>query len=108
MIEMGWKPKKKQIVLSKEEQDYVKMKLEESKKLFKPLKGEIVIKRDDCSQPWSLTARYFTEDDLEKDAKDIVARLDRLDESHHWKVISTKIIRRIVVDEEDKENADNV
>jgi len=103
---MAFQKKKKPPVLSKEEQAYVQEKLNVYKKFFKPLKGEFVYKRDDCSQEVVATARYYTEEDIKKDAEDTVARMNELDKGKHWSLLSWRVISKSTGDDEEKEKVD--
>lgn len=102
-----WKNKqKKPIELSAEEKEHLKKALEIYKKFFKPLKGEIIVKKDGCDQPWVMTARYFTEDDMKKDAKKIVQALDSASGKKCWKISSAKIVQKI--DEKNNDSDTNI
>lgn len=99
---MTWKPKKKPKPLSREEQVYVQEKLNAYKKFFKPLKGEIIYKVEGSSQEVVATARYYTEDDIKKDAEEIVARMNELSKGEKkWVLVSAKSIGREELDHEE-------
>ena len=101
---MAWKPKKKTPELSYAEKQYVKMKLEEYKtKFFKPIKGQIIYKADECSQEIVETARYYTEEELYADAKRIVDSMNKNDrEKRHWVLVSAKVIGKETIKDEDE------
>jgi len=101
---MAYVQKKKPPILSKEEQSYIQEKLNSYKKFFKPLKGEIVYKREDISQECVLTARYYTEEDLQKDAKDIVDKMNAIDIGKKWILISAKVIGKETIDDDSIKN----
>ena len=103
---MAFQKKKKPPVLSKEEQAYVQEKLNAYKKFFKPLKGEFIYKRDDCPQEVVATARYYTEEDIKKDAEDTVARMNGLDKGKHWSLLGWRVISKSTSDDEEKEKVD--
>lgn len=98
------KKSKKAPVLSKEEQAYVQEKLNAYKKFFKPLKGEFIYKRDDCNQEVVATARYYTEEEIKKDAEDTVARMNTLDPEKHWSLISWRVVSKDSQDEEEPQH----
>lgn len=89
---MAFKKKKKPPVLSKADQEEIKTRLNASKRFFKPLRGEIIYKRDGAEQDVVATARYYTEDDIEKDAETIVEKLNSLNNGKHWSVISWRVL----------------
>lgn len=105
---MAFQKKKKPPVLSKEEQAYVQEKLNAYKKFFKPLKGEFIYKRDGSSQEVVATARYYTEEDIKKDAEDTVERMNKLDKEKHWSLVSWRVVSKSTIEEaeaeEDKSN----
>lgn len=101
---MAWKPKKKPKVLSREEQANIKEKLNIYKKFFKPLKGEIIFKRKESSQEWVQTARYFSEDDMKKDAIEIVNILNSIRSKKTWEIVSERIVGKEVESNEDDNN----
>lgn len=100
---MAFQKKKKPPILSKEEQAYVQEKLNAYKKFYKPLKGEFIYKRDGSSQEVVSIARYYTEDDIKKDAEDTVARMNELDKGKHWSLLSWRIVSKSTVEEAEVE-----
>ena len=100
---MAFQKRKKPPVLSKEEQAYVQEKLNAYKKFFKPLKGEFIYKRDDCPQEVVATARYYTEDDIKKDAEETVARMNKLDKGKHWSLLSWRVVSKSTIEEAEAE-----
>ena len=108
---MSFQKRKKPPVLSKEEQAYVQEKLNDYKKFFKPFKGEFIYKRDDCSQEVVATARYYTEENIKKDAEDMVERMNKLDKDKHWSLVSWRVVSKSTIEEveaeENKSNEDN-
>ena len=103
---MAFQKKKKPPILSKEERAYIQEKLNIYKKFFKPLKGEFIYKRDGSSQEVVSIARYYTEDDIKKDAEDTIARMNELDKGKHWSLLSWRIISKSTNDDEEKGKAD--
>lgn len=97
-----YQKKKKPRPLTKEEQAYVDEKLNAYKKFFKPLKGEIVYKRDDCSQEVVFTARYDTEDDIKHAGEEAVARMNELDSGKHWSLMSWRVLSKSTLDDVDE------
>lgn len=105
---MAFQKKKKPPILSKEEQAYVQEKLNAYKKFFKPLKGEFIYKRDGCSQEVVAIARYYTEEDIKKDAEDTVERMNELDKEKHWSLVSWRVVSKSTIEEaESEENKSN-
>lgn len=100
---MAFQKRKKPPVLSKEEQAYVQERLNAYKKFFKPLKGEFIYKRDDCPQEVVATARYYTEDDIKKDAEETVARMNELDKGKHWSLLSWRVVSKSAIEEAEAE-----
>jgi hypothetical protein len=84
----------------------VQEKLNAYKKFFKPLKGEFIYKRDGSSQEIVATARYYTEEDIKKDAEDTVARMNKLDKEKHWSLVSWRVVSKSTF-EEAEENKSN-
>lgn len=103
---MAFQKRKKPPVLSKEEQAYVQEKLNAYKKFYKPLKGEFIYKRDGSSQEVVSIARYYTEDDIKKDAEDTIARMNELDKGKHWSLLSWRVVSKSASDDEEKEKVD--
>lgn len=105
---MAFQKKKKPPVLSKEEQAYVQEKLNAYKKFYKPLKGEFIYKRVGSSQEVVATARYYTEEDIKKDAEDTVAKMNKLDKEKHWTLLSWRVVSKSTMEEaEEKRDEDN-
>ena len=100
---MAWKPKKP-VVLSPEERAYVQKKLEDYKKFFKPIKGEFIYKIEDYPQEVVATARYYTEEDIKKDAENTIARMNANDKEHRWTLVSWRVVNKFEYD--DGENND--
>ena len=96
---MAFKKRKKPLVLSKEEQAHVQERLNACKKFFKPLKGEFIYKRDGGLQEVVATARYYTEDDIKKDAEETVARMNSLGKGKHWSLVSWRIVSKTTIEE---------
>lgn len=100
---MTFQKKKKPPVLSKEEQAYVQEKLNAYKKFFKSLKGEFIYKQDGCSQEVVATARYYTEEDIRKDAEDTIANMNKLDKEKHWSLVSWRVVSKSTIEEAEAE-----
>ena len=67
------------------------------------MKGEIVFKRKGSSQEWVQTARYFSEDDMKKDAVEIVNILNSIKNKKTWEIASKRIVgKEVENDDEDK------
>ena len=96
---MAFQKKKKPPVLSKEEQAYVQEKLNAYKKFYKPLKGEFIYKRNGSSQEVVATARYYTKEDIKKDAEATVARMNEHDKGKHWSLVSWRTVSKSTVEE---------
>jgi len=106
---MAFKKKKKPPVLSKEDQEEIRERLNASKRFFKPLRGEIIYKRDGSSQDVVATARYYTEEDIEADAKRIVDSLNSINNGKHWSVISWRVLgNEMPTNENQEENNEEI
>ena len=103
---MAWKPKKKHKPLSYNEQQFVKKLIEDAKKKsFKPIKGEVACVSNVSGQQYVQTARYFTEDDLQKDAEDIVNKLNGVGNGKKkWKLVSAKVLGKDVSQDNGEES----
>lgn len=104
---MAFQKKKKPRPLTKEEQAFVEEKLNAYKKFFKPLKGEFIYKRDGSSQEVVATARYYTEEDIKKDAEATVARMNELDKGKHWSLVSWRTVSKSTIEETEAEEKSN-
>lgn len=91
---MAFKKKKKPPVLSREDQESIKERLEATKRFFKPLKGEFIYKKDGSKQEVVETARYYKEEDIKKDAEETVARMNALDNGKHWILVSWRVVSK--------------
>lgn len=98
-----YKKKKKAPVLSNADREDIQRRLEAQKKLVKTLKGQIVYKREGSLQEVVDTARYYTEEDLKKEAQAIIDRMNSLDKSKKWMLVNYEIIGRVVEEAEDEE-----
>ena len=97
---MTYQKKKKFHVETPEERAWIEEKLNVYKKWNKPYKGEIVYKREGSNQEVVRTARYFTYDELNADAKSIVETMTKLDNGKKWILVSAKIVGQSIDDEE--------
>ena len=102
-----YQKKKKPRPLTKEEQAYVDEKLNVYKKFFKPLKGEFIYKRDDCSQDVVFTARYDTEDDIKRAGEEMVAKMNELDPEKHWSLVSWRVLSKSALDDAGERKEDS-
>lgn len=98
-----YKKKKKAPVLSKADREDIQRRLEAQKKLVKTLKGQIVYKREGSLQEVVDTARYYTEEDLKKEAQAIIDRMNSLDKAKKWMLVNYEIIGRAIEEAEDEE-----
>lgn len=107
---MAWKKaKKKAPILSKKEQEYVKMKLEEDrKKFYRPVKGKITYRRIGSSQECIEVGRYSTEDGLNKRANEIIDAMNSMKNGKTWKIVSVEVLSKTTLDENDEENNNDV
>ena len=81
---------KKHKPLSYEEQQFVKRLLEDSKKWSKRCKGEIICKSHKSGQELVYVAKYFSQEDLEKDAQSLLELLNS--SNGNWALSSAKLI----------------
>lgn len=102
---MAFQKKKKPPVLSREEQESIRKRLEDSKRFFKPVKGEFTFKNDESSQEVVETGRYYLEEDIKKTAEERVAEMNKAS-SKHWSLISWRVLGREEM-EEDKTSLEN-
>lgn len=100
---MTFKKKKKPPVLSKADQEEIRTRLDASKRFFKPLRGEIIYKRDGSMQDVVATARYYTEEDIKIDAESIVSKLNSLNNGKHWSIISWRVLGNEMSNNENQE-----
>ena len=101
---MAFKAKKKTKQLSLEEQAFVKSLIESTKRFNKPYKGEIVYKNSKSSQEFVWKARYNNESELEADAKELIARMNKVSPEKKWSAVSMQLLNKNEAIDEENSN----
>ena len=94
------KKKKKFHTETPEERAWIDSKLNAYKKWNKAYKGEVIYKREGCSQMFVRRSKYNSREELEADAKAIVDEMSALDAKHRWSLVSAKLVGQSADDEE--------
>ena len=89
---MAYRKTKKPVVLSKDEQEFIKKQLQIVKKFFKPIRGKFVLQCiDGSNKDWDFTARYYKEDDIKVDAEEFCQKLCGISKKK-WKVVNIEVL----------------